>query len=84
MLLTFFRTAVRAGSTRAVLTVVVGMLTVLVNLHIDLIARRCRLQAGAAGDIITNLFLMRFQFVKLFRLLFVHYSNYLHQENFLL
>jgi len=32
MLLTFFRTAVRAGSTRAVLTVVVGMLAVLINL----------------------------------------------------
>jgi len=34
MLLTFFRTAVRAGSTRAVLTVAVGMFAGLVNLLI--------------------------------------------------
>ena len=42
MMLAFFRTAVRAGSTRAVLTVVVGMMVVLVY-------KTCKLIDGAAG-----------------------------------
>jgi hypothetical protein len=44
MLLTFFRTAVRAGSTRAVLTVVVGMWTLLL---IHSIADRTALPAAS-------------------------------------
>jgi len=49
LLIDFFRRAVRAEGTRALLTVMFGMVVVLVNILDMLIARRCRLQAGATG-----------------------------------